>query len=65
MRDFVNQGEKLNLVDSAEAWMNLREIRNGVVHDCTEEELSIFFAMLKQEAPRVLALKAKITNAAD
>lgn len=57
LRDFVNQGEKLNLVDSADAWMNLRELRNGIVHDYTEEELSAFFAKLKAEAPRVLALR--------
>jgi len=57
MRDFVNQGEKLGLLDNANAWMNIRELRNVVAHDYSEEELLYFFQKLRQECPRLLAIK--------
>jgi hypothetical protein len=57
MRDFVNQGEKLGLLDDAAVWMSIRELRNITVRDYTEEELAFFFQRLKQECPRLLAIK--------
>lgn len=57
MRDFVNQGEKLGFLDDASAWMNIRELRNVVAHDYSEEELAYFFERLKKECPRLLAIK--------
>jgi hypothetical protein len=60
LRDFVNQGEKLGIVDSADAWMAIRELRNISAHDYSEEELSEFFERLKQESGRLLKLKLMI-----
>ena len=57
VRDFVNQGEKLGLLDSAEAWMNIRELRNITAHDYSEKELAFFFQRLKQECPILLSIK--------
>lgn len=57
MRDFVNQGEKLGLLDDANAWMNIRELRNVTAHDYSEEELAYFFERLRRECPRLLAIK--------
>ncbi|MEI8055161.1 MAG: hypothetical protein WCH10_04075 [bacterium] len=57
MRDFVNQGEKLGLIDNATAWMVIRELRNITVHDYSEEDLALFFQRLRQECPRLLAIK--------
>lgn len=57
MRDFINQGEKLSLLDEANAWMNIRELRNVVAHEYSEEELAYFFGRLKKECPRLLAIK--------
>lgn len=54
LRDFVNKGEKLGIVDDAEAWMSIRELRNISAHDYTEEELTNFFKLLKKECPRLL-----------
>jgi hypothetical protein len=60
LRDFVNQGEKLGVVDDADAWMGIRELRNLSAHDYTEEELSAFFQRLKDEAPRLLKLVSSL-----
>jgi hypothetical protein len=60
LRDFVNQGEKLGLVDDANAWMEIRALRNISAHDYSEDELTEFFNRLRQEAPRLLALKDRL-----
>ncbi len=57
LRDFVNQGEKLGLIDDANTWMAIRELRNITAHDYTEEDLSAFFQRLKKECPRLLEIK--------
>lgn len=60
MRDFLNIGEKLGLIDDAEAWMNIRELRNLSAHEYTEEDLKIVFERLLQECPRLLSIREKI-----
>lgn len=57
VRDFTNQGEKLGLVDDADAWMDIRELRNISAHEYTEEDLSEFFKKLKENAPKLLAVQ--------
>ena len=61
LRDFINQGEKLNILDDAHAWLGIRELRNLTAHDYSEEDLTHFFARLKNEAPRLLKLKEIIS----
>jgi hypothetical protein len=60
LRDFVNQAEKLRIIDDANAWMGIRELRNITSHDYSEEDLTQFFARLKKETPRLLAIQEKI-----
>lgn len=57
LRDFVNQGEKLGVVDDAEPWLAIRELRNISAHDYTEDDLSAFFERLMKECPRLLSLE--------
>ncbi|MBV8802214.1 MAG: hypothetical protein JO131_04490 [Gammaproteobacteria bacterium] len=40
--------------------MGIRELRNISSHDYSEEDLTQFFARLKKEAPRLLAIRGKI-----
>lgn len=60
LRDFVNQGEKLGIIDDARAWMSIRELRNIAAHDYSENDLTQVFIRLKNETPRLLALKDKL-----
>jgi len=62
VRDVLNQAEKLDLIDSAEEWMVIRGIRNVVAHDYNDEEVEQFFQFLKAQCPRVLSIKALLTN---
>jgi hypothetical protein len=57
LRDFTNQGEKLNLIDNADDWMRYREYRNTISHEYTDEELSILFKNILNDAPHVLKIK--------
>jgi hypothetical protein len=57
LRDFINYGEKLGIIENPEEWMALRELRNITVHDYTEEELHLFFERIRQYCPRLLDLK--------
>ena len=56
-RDFLHQAEKLQLVEEVEPWMAIRELRNISAHDYTDKDLALFFARLRQETPRLIALK--------
>ena len=45
--------EKLGIIDSAQSWKELRELRNAVNHEYEENprRLSLFFSELVQAAP--------------
>ena len=56
-RDYVNQAEKLGLIDSAEAWLGIRELRNIAAHEYSEQRLTDVFEAIRREASRLLDLK--------
>lgn len=57
-RDFLNQAEKINLIEDAETWMAIRGLRNIAAHEYTDKDLAEFFKRLKKEAPLLLSLRA-------
>ena len=58
LRDFLDQAEKLGVLEDVNSWMGIRELRNISAHEYTEKDLSIFFERIKQEAPRLIKIKA-------
>ena len=56
LRDFVNQAEKLGIINNANVWMAIRELRNISAHDYSEQDLSEFFKRLLLECPKLLAI---------
>lgn len=60
LRDFVNQAEKLGLIDNVDTWMAIRELRNIAAHEYTDKDLAAFFKRLKQEASILLSIKMKL-----
>lgn len=42
LRDFLNQGEKLRIIDNTETWMAIRELRNISAHEYTDNDLALF-----------------------
>lgn len=57
LRDFLNQAEKMGILERAEDWMGIRELRNITAHDYSEEDLGQFFHILRQEYPKLLAIR--------
>lgn len=57
LRDYVNFAEKLKLIDSADVWMGLRELRNVVAHDYSEKDLGKLYAQLREQCPILLKIK--------
>ena len=62
LRDFLHQAEKSNLIEDAEIWMAIRELRNISAHEYTEKDLAEFFRKLRSEAPQLIALKNIVQN---
>ncbi len=63
MRAMLNLAEKLNIIDSAEAWNAIRELRNQQSHEYEDEDLLKLFKDVLQQVPRLEAIKAILKNA--
>lgn len=59
LRDFVNQGEKLGLVSSAQVWMELRELRNISAHTY-EDQLAEFLTKIRLRAGPLIDLGVRM-----
>lgn len=62
MRDFVNQAEKLQLIDDARAWMEIRELRNITAHGYSDEDLEKFLLRLYEVAPTLLSISKVLSK---
>lgn len=56
-RDFLDAAEKLHLIDSADFYMKMREIRNIHAHDYREDKLLLFLTDLKTYTPTLLKIR--------
>lgn len=63
LRDFLNQGEKLNLIDNAQSWIFIRGLRNIIAHEYNDKDLETYLIQLKNECPKLLQIKNVIKNA--
>ena len=54
VRDICNFAEKLNIIDSADLWIEIRNIRNATTHEYEEEDLIKFLQRSQQLCPIVL-----------
>ncbi len=55
LRDFIDQGEKIGLISSADKWMEIRELRNKIAHEYTQESLAELFADLLKASPFIVS----------
>lgn len=62
LRDFVDQAEKLQLIEDAEKWMLIRELRNAAAHEYTESKLGEDFKRMRELAPLLISLKDKLSK---
>ena len=56
-RDYLNQAEKIGLIQDVMIWMKIRELRNISAHEYSESNLEFIFNSLKELAPEILKVK--------
>lgn len=60
-RSLLDRMEKLNVVSSASLWMQMRNIRNRIVHDYLPQQVAEMYDLLVTRfAPELLRLQARI-----
>ena len=62
-KDYLNRSEKLGLIENVDDWMEIRNMRNVVVHDYSEDDLKAFFKKLILHTPKLLDLRKKLADA--
>jgi hypothetical protein len=55
-RDFLNQAEKLGLINNTQTWLKIREYRNKEAHEYNEESLGLAFEEMRQLSTHLLKL---------
>lgn len=58
LRDCVNQAEKMRLIENADRWMSIRELRNITAHEYADEELAEYFKQARKAADHVLRIES-------
>lgn len=61
-RDILNRSEKLNLIESADTWLEIRDLRNVVVHEYSDSDLKIIFEKLLKHTQLLLELEKKLAS---
>lgn len=64
-RDFLHRAEKLKLIDDVAQWLDIRDLRNVAMHEYSEGDLEKILVKFLQHTPTLLALRARLANAAD
>lgn len=49
LRDGLHQMEKLGVISSLDIWLDMRDIRNRIVHDYVPEKISRMYALIRSE----------------
>ena len=60
-RDYLNRAEKLKLIDSSSEWLEIRSLRNVVVHDYSDDDLEIILKKMISLSPLILNLPKRIS----
>lgn len=60
LRDHINCGEKLGLIDDANWWLELRELRNITAHEYNDIDLYHFYQRIFSKCETLINLKIKL-----
>lgn len=63
LRDLLHKMEKLEFIDSVVQWMNMRDIRNRIVHEYLPEEIkAIYDSIMGDYGKQLIKVKKKIED---
>jgi len=57
-RDFLDYAEKMGLIESANFWMEIRELRNASVHEYSKKKIPLLLERVRESAPMLLKLRS-------
>lgn len=60
-RDYLNRAEKLKLIDNTSDWLEIRSLRNVIVHDYSDDDLEIILKKMLSLSPLILDLPKRIS----
>lgn len=59
-RDYLNRAEKLNLIADTPSWLEIRSLRNVIVHDYSDTDLDLIFKKMLALSPLILDLRIRL-----
>lgn len=60
LRDLLNRMHKLGVISTVQRWMEMRDLRNRIVHDYLPEQIAALFQQITREfAGELIAVKEK------
>ena len=62
-RDSLDLAEKLGVIDSANEWYGIRELRNRQAHEYEDEDLLNLFRETLAQTDRIRSIKKAVTHA--
>lgn len=60
LRDLLNKAQKMDIIDDAHQWLEIREIPNAAVHDYNDSSLSKIYQRIYELAPLLLNLRLRL-----
>ena len=60
-RDLLNKAEKYKLIESSIPWIEIRELRNIVVHEYSDEDLDKILQKMVKLTPLILELEKRLS----
>lgn len=58
--DQLQRAAKLNLIDSVETWVEIRQLRNATVHEYSDQDLEKIFEKFRRFSPLLIDLRKKL-----
>ena len=62
VRDRINRAEKKGLIEDAQRFIKIRELRNSIAHEYQPEALSVIFPETLQATPALLDVAERVHN---
>jgi len=62
-KDMLNRAEKLGLIENTDAWVDIRELRNVVVNEYSDDDLEIILIKMLSLTPLILDLDKRLDHA--
>ena len=62
VRDRINRAEKKGLIEDAQRFIEIRELRNSIAHEYQPEALNVIFTETLQATPALLDVAERVRN---